>query len=104
MKPLPFKEKTKTLSKPDSMADEQCSSLDVYCDGEQCISCWRPSWKERLSILLFGKVWLSVLFGETQPPVWITGERTPFTSQRKSTLRRFSGWIKARLSRPAKEA
>ncbi len=49
--------------------------LPVFTNGEQCVSCWKMSWRERLSALLFGRVWLQVLSGETQPPVAIHAER-----------------------------
>ena len=74
MKPINFPESNKTLSKPESMTDEECLSLDVYSDGEYCISCWKPTLRERLSILLFGRVWVWVLSGKTQPPITLEGK------------------------------
>jgi len=47
------------------MTDGECSSLDVWCDSKKCISLWKMSWKERLSALIFGRVWVYVLSGET---------------------------------------
>lgn len=81
VKPIKFEEANKNLLKPLSMTDEECSSLWVYSDGEQCISCWKLGWKERIAALLFGKVWLSVLSGSTQPPVWIDSCKTVFERQ-----------------------
>lgn len=81
VKPIKFEEANKNLLKPSSMADEECNSLWVYSDGEQCISCWKLGWKERIAALLFGKVWLSVLSGSTQPPVWIDSCKTVFERQ-----------------------
>ena len=78
MTPIKFKEANRNLSKPPSMTDAECSSLWVYSDGIQCISCWKMSWKQRIKALLFGKVWLSVLSGSTQPPVWIDCDKTVF--------------------------
>ncbi len=78
MTPTNFKEANRTLNKPESMTDEECSSLRVFTDGRQCISCWRMTWKERLEALLFGRLWLSVLSGRTQPPVWVSCARTVF--------------------------
>lgn len=74
MKPKKFKESTKVLQRPSTMSDDECSALPVYCDGNQCVSCWKPSFKERLLILIFGRVWLGVLSGKTQPPVFVSGE------------------------------
>lgn len=51
------------------MTADKCAPLPVYVDGKQCVSCWQLSWKEKLSALLFGRIWLYVLSGETQPPV-----------------------------------
>lgn len=82
MKPSNFKEATKTLQKPENMTDKECAPLSVYSDGKICVSCWKPSWKERLSILVFGKVWLGVLSGQTQPPVWIDGSKTVFNKEK----------------------
>ena len=83
MKPIKFKEATKNLLKPENMTDEECSSLWVYNDGRECVSCWRLTWKERIKALLFGKVWLSVLSGFTQPPVWMVCDKTVFTQEDK---------------------
>lgn len=83
MKPIKFKEATKNLLKPENMTDEECSSLWVYNDGQECVSCWRLTWKERIKALLFGKVWLGVLSGFTQPPVWMVCDKTVFTQEDK---------------------
>lgn len=69
MKPINFDESNRTLQKPAGMTDDECGPLPIFTNGEQCISCWRPSLRERLSILIFGKVWVWVWFGKTQPPV-----------------------------------
>lgn len=80
---IKFKEANKNLLKPESMTDEECGSLWVYSDGRQCISCWRLTWKERIKALIFGKVWLSVLSGYTQPPVWLACDDTVFVKEGK---------------------
>ncbi len=82
MKPIDFEQANKTLSKPEGITDEECGSLPVYSNGQQCVSCWRPSWRERLSILFFGKVWLWVWSGRSQPPVALEGKRSPFIQSR----------------------
>ena len=81
MKPIKFKAANKNLLKPQSMTDEECSSLWVYTDGEQCISCWKMNWKQRIMALIFGRVWLSVLSGQTQPPVWVDWDKTVFKQE-----------------------
>jgi hypothetical protein len=77
MIPVDFTQSNTTLTKPTNMTDEECSSLRVYNDGEKFISCWRPSWRERLSVLFFGKVWIWI-FGQGHPPVYVEGNRTVF--------------------------
>jgi hypothetical protein len=75
MKPEQFPQANKTLTKPENMTDEQCCSLPVYCDNKTCISCWKMTFRERLSALFFGRVWLYVLSGKTQPPVGLDVKR-----------------------------
>lgn len=81
MTPVCFPEANKNLLKPDSMTDEECSSLWVYTDGVACISRWKLGWRARLSALLRGHVWLCVLSGATQPPVWLTTAKTVFLKE-----------------------
>lgn len=61
MKPINFKQSTKVLQKPGTLSDSECGTLPVWCDGKQCVSCWKPSFKERINILFGGKVWLGVM-------------------------------------------
>lgn len=82
MIPVKFKEANKVLGKPANMEDYECSSLDVYCDGKQCISLWKLSLKERIKALIFGNVWLCVLSGTTQPPVWLDCSKTVFENEK----------------------
>ena len=79
MKAVKFPEANKNLLKPENMTDEECSSLWVYTDGRECISCWKLSFTQRIKAVLFGKIWLSVLSGQTQPPVWLDCDKTIFT-------------------------
>lgn len=79
MKPVSFPEQTLELQKPHGTTDEQCSPLPVFRDGTYCISCWRPSWRERLALVFGRPVWLLVWAGHTQPPVKLTVE-SPFAS------------------------
>ena len=83
-----FKEQNHTLTRPVDMTEEQCSSLDVYTDGTTCVSCWRLTLRERLSALFFGRCWLGVRSGTTQPPVWIMCSRSAFKRQKKEKERR----------------
>ena len=81
MKPINFPEANKTLRAPSQKSDHQIDELRIFNYRERCISLWKPTLKERLSILLFGRVWLDILSGETQPPVAIVGTRTYLHSE-----------------------
>jgi hypothetical protein len=81
MKPVSFAEQTKVLNaNPNQLEIDGLAvgGLPVFSDGEQCISCWRLNWWERLKVLLFGRVWLGIHMGATQPPVWLCAERSVF--------------------------
>lgn len=73
-----FPEASYSLGRPSNMTDDECGSLWVYNDGRTCISCWKLTWRDRLIALLTGKIWLGVLSGRSQPPVWVTVGNTVF--------------------------
>ena len=79
MEPTKFVQANKNLLKPEGMKDEECGSLQVFTDGKVCISLWQMTWGERLKALFFGKVWLFVHSGQTQPPVALMVEKEIFT-------------------------
>lgn len=94
MKPIDFPQSTKVLQKPSTMSDNECSSLHVWNDGKQCVSCWKPTFKERMNILFGGKVWLGVLSGKTQPPVFVSGEMVFEKAPLKARILAFGGKAK----------
>lgn len=76
MKPIKFKEQNITFTKPESMTDEQCSSLPGLRHPDGIISCWHMSLRERIKVLFTGVVWFDVV-GQNQPPIWL-GVDIPF--------------------------
>jgi hypothetical protein len=80
MKPIEFKEMNVILKKPDSMTDEECGSLPVYCDGESCISCWELSDEDIEKLIKTRKLWFRVFSGITQPPIGFTVDK-PFEEE-----------------------
>lgn len=78
MEPTKFPQANRDLLKPEGMTDEECGSLPVFTDDQICLSAWKLSLRERLSALLFGRVWLFVHSGGTQPPVALEATRTVF--------------------------
>ena len=78
MKPIEFKQQTIVLQKPSSMSDEECSPLAIHqTENGECISCWTATLKERIKFLFTGRIWLWVVSGRAQPPVYV-GIETPF--------------------------
>lgn len=80
MKPVEFPEANRKLKGHGAPMGD----LLVWSDGEQCVSCWRPSWRERLSILFFGRVWLALLSGSTQHPAYVGGQRRYFAKETRA--------------------
>jgi hypothetical protein len=76
MSPQPFHESNLVLKAPAGM-EETCGDLHVYATGTMCISCWQPTPEERERIAAGGPVWLTVVAGESQPPVAVSAE-SPF--------------------------
>lgn len=82
--PVKFPEANLNLTKPGNMTDEQCGSLWVYTNGEQCISRWRLTFWQRIKLLFTGHIWMSVYSGHTQPPVALCCCKTVFVKEEKS--------------------
>lgn len=82
MKPKNFTEANKTLAPPkDCDYSENVTGVEplhTWTDGEQSVSCWHMSWRERVAALIFGRVWVAVLGGGTQPPIYAEAARTYF--------------------------
>lgn len=84
MKPVEFPQVNKTYEKPAGWTDEQCSPLPTWTDGTQTISLWKMTWRERISALIFGRVWLFVVMEGAQPPVDLQAKRDVFTNPNPS--------------------
>ena len=87
MKPIYFSQARKTSKGTNGNAD-----LNYWTDETQCVSCWKPTIRERFSILFNGRVWLGVKSGNTQPPVFISGKPI-FSKVKKSTFQRLRWWF-----------
>lgn len=80
MKPVEFEGYNAVLRKPSYMTDEECGSLPILRLDGFCISCWRMTWRERLKVIVTGRIWLGILSGDTQPPVYFAVNK-PFKIQ-----------------------
>jgi len=77
MKPIRFSECNLTLTAPEDLI-EYCDELPAFRHPEGILSCWRMNWIERVSALLFGRVWLNIRTFKSQPPVWVLVRKTVF--------------------------
>jgi hypothetical protein len=66
MSPIKFPEANIVLKGPEG---SDIMDLPAATDGKQCVSCWQLSWRERLNIVVTGRLWVYVLSGQTQPPI-----------------------------------
>ena len=80
MRPVEFDEMTIVLSKPEGMTDDECMPLPVFRDGKQVVSCWELSKEDLELINQTGRIYLGVVSGKSQPPVFLTVE-TPFVKK-----------------------
>ena len=53
-------------------------NLPVWKNGTVIVSCWKATWRERLSTLFFGRIWLRVSAKSTHAPVSVEGAKTIF--------------------------
>lgn len=74
MTPIAFAGANKLLTAPPDSSG--IAPLPVHTDGKQCLSCWSLTWRQRLQVLLHGRVWLCTLTGSTQPPVWLDASKS----------------------------
>lgn len=80
MIPTDFPERNRVLEKPKGMTDEECFDLEIFTDGNECISCWKLNKEELEEVNRTGKIWLRIVSGYTQPPVSLQTEY-PFVQQ-----------------------
>jgi hypothetical protein len=79
MNPTDFPEATGTLGGGPAAkygTSDDVADLPVCRSGGVVISCWALSWRDRLRVLVTGRVWLCVL-GDNHAPVKLTAE-APF--------------------------
>jgi|GEM_PF-2778285 len=71
--PIKFPEANAVLEKPANMTEEECHSLPILRKDGQCISMWKLSPEELVSVNITHCVCVGVLSGHTQPPIWVEG-------------------------------
>lgn len=70
--PVEFEGQNLVLRPP--AGSENVSPLPIFRNGTCCVSCWELSDAEIAEIVKSRRVYLSVFFGQTQPPVFLGGE------------------------------
>ena len=68
MKPANFILANSTVGTPQA-GEDVIAALPIFNDGERSLSCWKLSWRERLSALVFGRAWVWVKSGKSMPPM-----------------------------------
>lgn len=74
MKPIAFPEQNIVWAKD----QKEYLPLPAYTDTTQTISCWSFSWRERLSVLLRGRLWLRQLNFQAPLQPQLPSTDTPF--------------------------
>lgn len=54
--------------------EETVSDLHTFTNGNCSVSCWELSPEELAEVQRTGRIYLSVFWGRTQPPVFVGGE------------------------------
>ena len=72
--PVDFKGANKNLTKPKGADDLQCSSLPVFSNGINCVSCWELTDEDLITIAQDRRIYVSVWSGQTQPPIAVGNE------------------------------
>jgi hypothetical protein len=67
-----FEGSNKTLNAPKGV--ENVEQLHTFTNGRCSVSCWELDADELAEIARTGRVYLSVISGETQPPVFVSSE------------------------------
>lgn len=72
--PIKFNGMNYELSKPKGMDDLQCSSLPVFRNEINCVSCWEFTDEEIQEIIKTKRIYVSLWSGFTQPPILLGTE------------------------------
>lgn len=80
MEPINFKESNRVLKKPEGI-EEDCEDMYSWTDGRQSASCWKPTFKERIRILFGCPIWVVMLSGNSQPPMYMDVKKTIFNNE-----------------------
>lgn len=74
--PIKFKGFNSELKAPSGMDELSCSTLPVFKNGVNCVSCWKLTEEEIQEIIKTKRIFVSLWSGVTQPPIYVGSEET----------------------------
>lgn len=74
--PIEFKGVNLRLNAPIGSEHVVNSGVPAFNNGTTTITCWQLSADEMRAILATGTIWISVMCGPTQPPLFVGSEQT----------------------------
>lgn len=78
MKPVEFDQTNVKKQVQEAITDLQYDCLHAHRYGNYVTTLWKPSFRERLSILFFGRIWLTQRTKDF-PFTWIDGKWSVYT-------------------------
>lgn len=67
----------KTLTTPKGEEKDRIADMPVFNNGRVSVSCWQLTREEMIEVINNnGRVYLAVMFGPSQPPVFVGSEET----------------------------
>jgi hypothetical protein len=74
--PVEFKGQNNVLKAPKGRDNLSCSDLPVFNNKVSSTSCWQLSQDEIEEIVKTGKIYVTVWFGMSQPPIYVGDEES----------------------------
>jgi hypothetical protein len=71
--PIEFEGANTVLGAP--VGAENVEAMHVFRNGICCVSCWVLSPEEMAEVAYTGRIFITVLAGKTQPPIFAGGEK-----------------------------
>ena len=94
MKPVEFKHQNIVFAK-DQPEYQPLPALRIDSPEGEVVSCWRLSLKERLKVLVFGRVWMSLMsFNKPLTPSYLAVDRKDVFSHPDDAVKWWKKYLK----------
>jgi len=94
MKPVEFKHQNIVFAK-DQPEYQPLPALRIDSPEGEVISCWRLSFKERIKVLVFGRVWMSLMsFNKPLTPSYLAIDRKDVFSNPDDAVKWWKKYLK----------